>query len=210
MEELVWPIFGFICGSLPFSVWLGRLFLHTDIRRYGDGNPGATNVFRAGGWGIGLAAYFLDISKGALPVGLARDFFGLQGVLLFLTAVAPALGHAFSPFLKGRGGKALAVIFGTWIGLTYYEIPVVILLQLLFWISLIRKEGWCVLFTALGTGMYLWFVRSEAVLLAVMAGDTALVIWKHRTDLRSPPSFRPWIQRLIQRVRPPGKPGPSE
>ena len=42
-------LLAFLCGSLPFSVWLGRIFCRTDVRRYGDGNPGATNAFRAGG-----------------------------------------------------------------------------------------------------------------------------------------------------------------
>ena len=44
MTALIWTLFGFFLGALPLSVWLGRLVLKTDIRRYGDGNPGGTNV----------------------------------------------------------------------------------------------------------------------------------------------------------------------
>ena len=40
MTALIWTLIGFLFGSLPFSVWLGRLVLRTDIRDYGDGNPG--------------------------------------------------------------------------------------------------------------------------------------------------------------------------
>ena len=46
MTALIWTLIGFFLGVLPLSVWLGRLVLKTDIRRYGDGNPGGTNVAR--------------------------------------------------------------------------------------------------------------------------------------------------------------------
>ena len=49
LTAIVFIIFGFLLGSIPFSVLLGRLFRHTDIRTYGDGNPGAANAFKAGG-----------------------------------------------------------------------------------------------------------------------------------------------------------------
>lgn len=97
MTEFLWFCFAFFCGSLPFSVWLGRLFAHQDIRKFGDGNPGATNVLRAGGKVVGLLAYILDVSKGALPVGLAYQNFHLDGYWMCLIALAPSFGHAFSP-----------------------------------------------------------------------------------------------------------------
>ena len=46
LEILVWTVVAFICGSLPFSVWVGHLLLKKDITTYGDANPGATNVIR--------------------------------------------------------------------------------------------------------------------------------------------------------------------
>jgi glycerol-3-phosphate acyltransferase PlsY len=107
MNTLIWTLIAFIAGSLPFSVWVGRLALRTDIRRYGDHNPGATNVGRAGGWQWGALALLLDMLKGALPVGLAWYWGGLAGWALLPVALAPVLGHGYSPFLGFRGGKAL-------------------------------------------------------------------------------------------------------
>ncbi len=109
-EILLWTALGFLSGSLPFSVWLGKLLTRSDIRRYGDGNPGATNAWRAGGWQIGVPALLLDFLKRALPVGLARFWAGVDGWGLIPIALAPVLGHAFSPFLRFRGGKAIFVI----------------------------------------------------------------------------------------------------
>ena len=64
-------------GACPFSLWVGRWFLGRDIRNYGDGNPGAVNVFRAGGRKAGLLAVLLDVAKGVPFVWLAHSFFEL-------------------------------------------------------------------------------------------------------------------------------------
>ncbi|HXF61281.1 MAG TPA: glycerol-3-phosphate acyltransferase, partial [Caldilineaceae bacterium] len=107
MHPLVWTVAAFLAGSLPFSVWIGRLRLGVDIRAYGDHNPGATNVLRAGGKGAAALALLLDMVKGALPLIAARSTSKISNAWLAPIALAPAFGHAFSPFLGGRGGKAV-------------------------------------------------------------------------------------------------------
>ena len=123
MFGIGWFLLAFLCGSLPFSVWIGRLALGADIRQFGDANPGATNVLRAGGKGAAAVALLLDFLKGAIPVGLAHFQGGVNGWPLAAVAVAPVLGHAFSPFLGLRGGKAVAVTGGGWGGLTGWGGP---------------------------------------------------------------------------------------
>ena len=114
---VLWTIIAFIFGSLPTAVWIGRL-AGVDIRNVGDRNPGATNVVRAAGMGWGIAALATEFSKAAIPVGLTYVTFSWQGYEAVPIAIAPSLGHAFSPFLNWRGGKALATMLGAWIGLT--------------------------------------------------------------------------------------------
>ena len=121
MIAFLFILIAFLCGSLPFSVWLGKGLLHLDVRRFGDGNPGAFNVFRAGNKLLGFVALILDVSKAAAPVGLAYFTMGIRGAPMFFIAVVPILGHAFSPFLGFRGGKALATALGVWIGLNSLE-----------------------------------------------------------------------------------------
>jgi acyl phosphate:glycerol-3-phosphate acyltransferase len=118
MISLAMLFIAFLSGSLPFSVWLGRLLLGVDVRQYGDGNPGAANTFRTGNKLVGVLVLALDVSKAAVPVGLAYFNLGIRGADMALIALAPILGHAFSPFLRFRGGKALATALGVWIGLT--------------------------------------------------------------------------------------------
>ncbi|MFN8373979.1 MAG: glycerol-3-phosphate acyltransferase [Anaerolineae bacterium] len=191
----------FLCGSLPFSVWIGQLALRKDIRQYGDQNPGATNVFRAGGKGWGVAAFLLDTFKATLPVGFAYYILGIDGWWMVAIAVAPVLGHAFSPFLRLRGGKAVAAAFGMWMGLTIGEVPTVSGLLLLYWFKVIDNSGWAVLFTLGSLLGYLLLAHPTPLFLAVWAGSGAIVLWKHRAELKSAPQIREdaWVRRLFRK-----------
>jgi acyl phosphate:glycerol-3-phosphate acyltransferase len=118
-------ILAYLCGSLPWAVWLGLLFFHKDVRTVADGNPGAANAFRVGGWRLGVSVLLLDFFKAFIPVAIARWILDFPGEQLFWIALMPSLGHAFSIFLRFRGGRALTSFFGVWSGLTLYEIPLV-------------------------------------------------------------------------------------
>jgi glycerol-3-phosphate acyltransferase PlsY len=101
---------GAAAGSIPFAWLLHRLATGRDLRREGSGNPGATNLERSGGRMLGAAALALDMGKGAAAVLIALRFAGEPaGAPAALGAV---LGHVFSPFLRGRGGKGVATTAG--------------------------------------------------------------------------------------------------
>ncbi|MCR2802723.1 glycerol-3-phosphate acyltransferase [Paenibacillus soyae] len=109
-----WILFAFLCGSLMFSYWLG-LLANRDITEVGDGNPGAMNLWRSSGYKYGVAGIALDFSKGFIPIlWFVAESNAAEGYPIILPAAAALLGHAFSPFMKGRGGKAIAVTFGVW------------------------------------------------------------------------------------------------
>ncbi len=73
----------FWLGACPFSVWIGWWVLGKDIRNYGDGNPGAANVFRAGGRKPGYLDLILDTAKRVPFVFLAHSFFELPEEMLY-------------------------------------------------------------------------------------------------------------------------------
>lgn len=193
-------IFSFVMGSLPLAVWLGRTGLKKDIRTYGDHNPGAFNVLRAGGFLWGGLAIILEITKGALPVGLAAGQFGIDGWGLVACAIAPIIGHAFSPFLNFRGGKALAVTFGVWIGLTIWPLPLIILLMLVLWYLIVTVSGWAVMFTFAGVGVYLGLTQAPWEHFAVFWLNLAVIIYRHRADLAQPIRLRlpPPLLKLLR------------
>lgn len=186
MTTFLWITFAFISGTLPLSVWVTGL-AGRDPRSVGDHNPGATNAFKAGGKWIGLAALLLDISKAVIPVGLAYQIFGIRGPQMVAIALAPTLGHAYSPFLNFKGGKALATVLGVWIGLTIWDVPLVALAGVTTWFILLKNSGWTVILTLLGMAIYLFFARPEALFYWVLGLQTVLLLWKHRDDLRKNP-----------------------
>jgi len=118
-------LLAYLSGAVPYSVVLGKLIYRVDPRRQPDGNPGAANAFRAGGWKLGITVLILDFLKGFVPMFIARWGLQLADDQLFLVALMPTLGHAFSIFLGLRGGRALDTLFGVWSGLTLYQAPLV-------------------------------------------------------------------------------------
>lgn len=120
---ILWAILAYLCGALPWSVWLGALWFHIDPREQPDQNPGTANAFRAAGWRLGVAVLALDFFKAFTPVAAARWLGGFSDQQLFWIALLPTVGHAFSVFLRFRGGRGLVTMFGVWAGLTLYSIP---------------------------------------------------------------------------------------
>lgn len=183
---------GFLSGSLMFSVWLVRL-RGRDVREFGDRNPGAVNAFKACGPGVGIPALVLDFLKGAVPVWLASHVSGVSGYWLVPMALAPVLGHAFSPWLRFRGGKAVAVTFGVWAGLTLWEGPTVLGLLFVLGRSVQKTDAWTVVFGMAGLLAW-WLVRGAgAELVIVWVAVFLVLLWKHRREFRSPPELRPWL-----------------
>ena len=194
---VVWAGVGFLCGSLMFSYWIGRWALKRDIRTVGDGNPGATNLLKAGGIPLGIVALLLDALKGALPVAFARYVLGLSGVPLVIVALAPIFGHAFSPWLRFRGGKAVAVTAGVWTALTLWEAPTLGGLVLGLWFSIVEVSGWAVVLMGLCLLAYYRLTNPDPALLAVLVVNLLLLAWKYRADLRQPPGLLGWIKRRL-------------
>lgn len=198
---LFWAVLGFLLGAMPFSLWLGRLLLRTDIRRYGDGNPGSLNAWRAGGWRVGVPAMLLDYLKGSVPVSLAHFNFGVSGWGLMLVALAPVLGHAFSPFLRLRGGKAVAVTFGIWTGLMLGEGLTLLGIFLGLFFFMQTADAWSLILGMLCFLVYLLLRQADSTTLVIWGGNMLILTWKHLRDLRQPIRPRPWVSNLLRRGR---------
>jgi len=119
---MVWGVIvlGYLLGSIPFPYIAGRLFKGVDIRTVGTKNMGAHNVMLEVGRGVGIAVVLLDMSKGALPVLVAR-WLGLPDWTAPLAGVAAVLGHNFPLFLGFRGGRGLATSIGVVLALMPWE-----------------------------------------------------------------------------------------
>lgn len=114
---------GYVSGSLPWGLWLGRLLRGVDVRTLGSRNLGATNVYRTLGPAIGIPVLLLDIAKGALPTWLVPHWSltaGFPGGLEWCrlaVGLAAVLGHVFSMFTGFKGGKGVATTVGVLLAL---------------------------------------------------------------------------------------------
>jgi len=114
---------GYVCGSLPWGLWLGRLLRGVDVRTLGSRNLGATNVYRTLGPAIGIPVLLLDIAKGALPTWLVPEwsltagFPGGSEWCRLAVGLAAVLGHVFSVFTGFKGGKGVATTVGVLLAL---------------------------------------------------------------------------------------------
>ena len=178
-------IINYLLGALMFSFWLGKL-KRLDIRNYGDGNPGAINAFKAAGWRIGVVALLLDYLKGFLPVLFFFKTIGITDIRLIPIAIAPVLGHAFSPFLGFLGGKAIAVTFGIWSGLTLWEGPTLLgaIFILLKFIVKIKNEAWGVLIGMAGLLIYIILRHPTFELISIFILNFLILVIKHWHELR--------------------------
>ena len=122
---------GYLLGSIPFGLLIGKLLSRKDIRQVGSGKTGATNVLRTAGKKAAALVLILDIAKGALAAYLAGLIFtssllaGDPGVNLTpgaksLGAFTAMLGHNWPVFVKFRGGRGVATFFG---GLALLNLP---------------------------------------------------------------------------------------
>lgn len=111
-------IISFLSGSIMYSYLLPKLLRNIDIRELSDDkNPGSGNVVKHCGVPLGSICIFLDVFKAFLPVYISIVYFNVNGIFLVLIAIAPIIGHAYSPFLKFNGGKAIASTFGSFLAL---------------------------------------------------------------------------------------------
>lgn len=202
MISAAWIAAALVLGSLPFSLWVGKIFLRKDIRTFGDGAPGATNVARAGSRALYVMAALLDAFKGTVPVWLSQMLSGVTGWELAAVAMAPVVGHAFSPFLNFRGGMGMATTFGVWLGLTGWLGPVVMALCIGFMFIIQKNWVWA---SVVGMTIFLialmflpgpFITRDRVPLLCTGMVHTFILAIKRYSYFKSWPEPQSWIGRL--------------
>ena len=186
---LVLAVAAFWLGACPFSLWLGKWLIRDDIRRYGDHNPGATNVFRAGNAWVGVLALVLDIAKGIPFVLLAYLVFKLSNPAIFAIGLCAILGHAYSPFLQFRGGKALAVLAGVLLAQPYLDVFLATLMFVFIAFFFNQTNAWAVVFGIMATAIYTGISHGISWVLLFMLLVLTIIAVKHIEDLKTAPSF---------------------
>jgi len=189
---LLIAVAAYLFGSIPTGYLLVRLFRHEDIRTFGSGNIGATNVLRSGGKGLGAATFLIDVLKGSTAVWL-----GSLAATHFLPSVAPrniealaalfaVIGHMFPIWLRFRGGKGVATGFGVFL----VAAPLGALAAIGVFILVLAVTRYVSIASILGGAsfpVFAWFfVHGDRppFFIAVQCTVSFLIIAKHHQNIR--------------------------
>ncbi len=140
-------LLSFLIGSIPTGFWLGKILKGIDIRKYGSGNVGATNVFRVLGKQWGVVVLLIDIFKGIFAVVFLPILIGksqaTDEVLRIALGISAIAGHNWSIFLGFKGGKGVATSLGVLIGLAVAlgQLRLVLLFSIVIWLSIFLITG---------------------------------------------------------------------
>lgn len=185
--SLILPLLflAYLIGSIPFAVVVSKAMGLSDPRSFGSGNPGATNVLRSGNKKAALLTLIGDAAKGGLVVWAARAFapeLGLQPMDLAWIAIAVFLGHVFSIFLRGQGGKGVATAAGVLLGIN----PLLGGAVLLVWIAtaaISRYSSLAALVAAVAApALASWITGAEHWTIAAMV-MSVILIWRHKANI---------------------------
>jgi len=198
LSTVLLALAGFLLGAVPFSVIVGRLFLRKNIQDFGDGNPGAVNVFRAGSVKVGLLAVFLDIAKGVPFVFLAHAWLELPALSVVAVAVSAILGHAFSPFLRWHGGKAVSITFGVLMALPEYQAFFAFTAFVVAGTLFVENDSWVMVLGAAATLALLAVIGEPSWVILLISFILALYIFKHFDGLRSLPRLHGRLIRWLE------------
>ena len=175
----------YVVGCLPFSFLMARLAADTDIRRIGDENVGAANVFRHAGLIAGIAALVGDVGKGALAV-IAAQSLGAGWLLVLFTGLAVLAGHNWPVTLRFRGGRGASATTGVLLVLAPGGMLISLGLAALLLFAT-RKMIWCSLGLFAPAPLFCWLLGGSFSLVAYAVALPALVGLTHALTTRRLP-----------------------
>jgi glycerol-3-phosphate acyltransferase PlsY len=185
MTTLLFIAAAYLLGSLSFAVIVSRAMHLPDPRKFGSGNPGATNMLRSGRKTAAVLTLLGDTLKGWVAVVAARALapqFGLDDGIVLLCALAVFIGHLFPVFFGFKGGKGVATALGVLVGLNPW-LGLACLLTWLFMARVFRISSLAALTTAALAPVYAgllmgWSDTAMAVLVIAL-----LLVYRHKSNL---------------------------
>lgn len=168
-------------GSVPFAIISSRLFGLEDPRKYGSGNPGATNVLRSGNKAAAIVTLVGDCAKGWVVVLVAAAL-GFSPGEAALAGLFALLGHIFSVFLRFKGGKGVATALGVLGGID----PWIALIALLTWLGIAfatRYSSAAALAAAAAAPVSTLVLIPEGGVFGAVLAMSGILVWRHKDNI---------------------------
>ena len=187
MKTAILLIVGYLTGSIPFALVIGKLFYKTDVRKYGSGNLGGGNTGRVLGKKAGVSVMTLDLLKVSFIVWLARQLHA-GDTAMALGCLAAGLGHCFPVFAGFHGGKAVAAMYGYLFGLFafggrspwYFFLPLIVFLVVLYLSKIIALSS---ILSAVAVTIYIWMQPESMAVKSVQMFFAVLIVIRHKANL---------------------------
>ena len=186
---IVTIIAAYLLGSFPTSYLVGKILRGIDIRKFGSGNVGATNMFRVLGPGPGILVLLVDIAKGVISVSLVApyiashfDIFLGLGWLKILAGISVIAGHNWSIFLRFKGGKGVATSAGVLLGIS----PEALGLAAIVWLVVTGASKYVSLgsiVSAISLPIFMWLSGEEKATVFFAIAIAILVVVRHRANI---------------------------
>jgi glycerol-3-phosphate acyltransferase PlsY len=188
----------YLLGSIPFGLIFGRAIAHVDIRKYGSGNIGATNVLRTLGLKAGIPTLIMDLAKAALAVWVGMLVIGDESLVMYgldvhvqaaqaVSALMAVVGHNWSIYLKFKGGKGVATFIG---GLLVIN-PIVAIIGAGIGIVVVLATRYVSLGSILGSLAVLVIIGALTALalvapvyLVYILVAVAIIVYQHRANIQ--------------------------
>ena len=181
MQTIALIALGYIFGSLSSAIIISRALGLPDPRTEGSGNPGATNMARTGGKKAAAMTLFGDLTKGLVPVLIAKGL-GAELEAQLLVALAALLGHLYPVFFRFQGGKGVATALGVLFGLQWQ----IALAWLVTWLAVFTWKKVSSLSALTATALvplYIWIFSGSLSFVVFGIVITILIYWRHRTNI---------------------------
>ncbi len=187
MRIVLVMLLGYLIGSVPFALVIGRVFYHTDVRQHGSRNLGGSNTGRVLGKKAGLAVMTLDLLKVSFVVLLARWITGTEAGMV-LGSLCAAAGHCWPVFARFRGGKAVATMYGFLFGLFAFAghsplmffLPLAVFLLVLYGTKIVSLSS---MLSAAAVTLYAFLTLGACAVSAALAVFTIVIILRHRQNI---------------------------
>lgn len=181
-------IVGYLFGSIPFALVIGKVFYKTDVREHGSGNLGATNAGRVLGKTAGITVTVLDVLKGFIAMTFFFVFKQSETTIL-LAGLFAVIGHAFPVFADFKGGKSVATWFGFMLGVCSYllfnwwpfAIAAVLFFGILYLSKYVSLSSMCA--TTLGSIITVFFSPNNLMIPGALLLVALFIIYRHRANI---------------------------
>ena len=186
MTNVLASIIGYLLGSIPFALVIGKVFYNTDIRKLGSGNLGGTNAGRTLGKKAGIAVMVLDVLKAALAMLIANF---IDPSSMIYAGFFATIGHCFPIFAGFRGGKAVSTAFGFLFAVSlmvtknvplHFLLPLLIMVVVLYITKMVSLSSMVAITAA---AIIMWLSGTQLIVSLSVSAIALIVIIRHKENI---------------------------